>query len=346
MSRPSKKANKASDSAHATASACASTDALPSNTNRGVTVTLDYLRNTFHTNVGRVAEALLKHLYGHELDEGESWAEHFQMIDRGRYCYRTRYYHEEKAVFYAYPYDESRHCCLELSGEALKRIDLANLYSMIQELEAEGIPTKSTRIDVAFDHNIFKPITCFKAYEKGCYRTQAKRGKRLWIDGEEGNTFYMGSRQSSRFLRIYDMRGFTRTEMEFKEAYAEHLGEMLGDLDALFKDALGLLRSYIEFTKEPVEGKNSSRVEVVSWWAKLVDSSEKLRLQSKPKDDRFLEQRLRRQFDKLLPQLCVFFFGLGIDLNSEAEKYKDRLGLEHIKKLKLLTSKTKNQECL
>ncbi len=134
--------------------------------------------------------------------------------------------------------------------------------------------------------------------------------------------------------------------MEFKEAYAEHLGEMLGDLDALFKDALGLLRSYIEFTKEPVEGKNSSRVEVVSWWAKLVDSSEKLRLQSKPKDDRFLEQRLRRQFDKLLPQLCVFFFGLGIDLNSEAEKYKDRLGLEHIKKLKLLTSKTKNQECL
>lgn len=346
MSNAGKKDRNASDSALATVCASASADALPPISNRGVTVTVDYFRMTFHINVKRVAEPLLKLVYGHELEEGDAWHEHFQMVNRGRYCYRVTYFHEEKAVLYAYPADESRHCCLELSGQALERIDLANVYAMIQELEAEGITTKCTRIDAAFDHHFFKPSTCFKAYEKGCYRTQATRKKRLWIDGEEGNTFYVGSRQSKRFLRIYDKRGYTRTEMEFKDTYAEHLGEMLGDLDALFKDALGFLRGHIEFTKGPVEGKNSSRVEIAPWWAKLVGSSEKLRLQSKPKDDRFLEQRLRRQFERLLPTLCILFYGLRIDLNSEAEEYKGRLGHEHIKKLKFLTSKTKNQECL
>ena len=309
---------------------------LPPITNRGVTVTVDYLRITFHTNVRTVAELLLKEVYGYEIEEEDSWSEHFQMVEKSIYCYKVRYYHEEKVVIYAYPYDESKHCCVELSGQALARIDFSKLQEMLRLIGGSEIRTKCTRIDVAFDHNFFKPVTCFKAYKKGCYRTQARRGKRLWVDGEDGNTFYVGSRQSGRFLRVYDKRGFTRTEMEFKERYAEHLGEMFGDLDSLFLDALGFLRSFIEFTKEPVDGKNSSRVDVVSWWAELVCSAAKIRVQSQPKNDIFLEQKVRRNFERLRPTLCIFFFGLGIDLNSEVRKFEKVLSEEHLRKISRL----------
>ena len=280
----------------------------------------------------------MKEVYGYEIEEEDSWSEHFQMVEKSIYCYKVRYYHEEKVVIYAYPYDESKHCCVELSGQALARIDFSKLQEMLRLIGGSGIRTKCTRIDVAFDHNLFKPVTCFKAYKKGCYRTQARRGKRLWLDGEDGNTFYVGSRQSGRFLRVYDKRGFTRTEMEFKERYAEHLGAMLQNLDGLFRDALGFLRSFIEFTKEPVEGKNSSRVEIVPWWAKLVDSAEKLKLGYQPKSEKFLEQKLRRNFERLLPSLCVFYFGLGIDLNFEVGRYKRILGTKHLNRIAKLKS--------
>ena len=302
---------------------------LPPITNRGVTVTVDYLRITFHTNVRTVAELLLKEVYGYEIEEEDSWSEHFQMVEKSIYCYKVRYYHEEKVVIYAYPYDESKHCCVELSGQALARIDFSKLQEMLRLIGGSGIRTKCTRIDVAFDHNLFKPVTCFKAYKKGCYRTQARRGKRLWLDGEDGNTFYVGSRQSGRFLRVYDKRGFTRTEMEFKERYAEHLGAMLQNLDGLFRDALGFLRSFIEYTREPVDGKNSSRVEVVAWWMKLVGSADKLRLEPKEGSEDFLRQRQQRYFERLLPTLSVFYFGLGIDLNKAAMRRCPSLGVRH-----------------
>ena len=306
---------------------------LPPITNRGVTVTVDYLRITFHTNVRTVAELLLKEVYGYEIEEEDSWSEHFQMVDKSMRLYKVRYYHEEKAVIYAFPYDESQHCSLELSGQALKRLNILKLRRMLQVIDAEKIRTKCTRIDVAFDHTFFKPITCFNAYKNGSYRSQATRGKRLWLDGEEGNTFYVGSRQSGRFLRIYDKRGFTRTEMEFKERYAEHLGAMLLNFDGLSRDALGFLRSFIEFTKEPVEGKNSSRVELVSWWARLVDSVDKLRLTSELKEEKFLEQRTKRYFDRLLPTLCVFYFGMDINLNVEVARFEPKLERRHIAKI-------------
>lgn len=95
---------------------------------------------------------------------------------------------------------------------------------------------KITRLDLAFDDCPFTPKEFFdKALIDDCF-THAKREtfnfttspEYLRGDGSKGSdSCYIGSRSSARFLRVYDERGFTRSEIVLRDDRANQVSEDL-----------------------------------------------------------------------------------------------------------------------
>jgi|GEM_PF-5110678 DNA relaxase NicK len=310
-------------------------DALPPSTNRGVTMTVDYLSITVHTNLKHLAEIVLDELLGYERSEDSKWDDYFFNLNRHARGYRAVYQAPEQILIQAYPYD-GKHCHLVMKGQSLSAFSVEALGRFVRALIESDLRWRTTRLDVAFDHCPFTPLMCKEAYREGRFRTKARRTSGKWYESEDGNTFYLGSRSSSRYLRVYDMRGFTRCELETKNDYSESLGEALVDPQTFKETALGYLRSYLEFTEESVQGKNSSRVKLAHWWEELVGSAEKHSIEQKPEIEQFLLQKTLRHFERMLPTLCVFREGLCIDLNEAVEARLPYLEEKHLAKIKQL----------
>ncbi len=333
-----KKMGNGADDARANGSARASADALLPSTNRGVTMTIDYLSLTFHTNVSRIAFLAVSHLLGYEIPEASNWSDFFYKREGKARGYQAMYSGEHGMMLYAFPSDQSQHCHLELKGQALAAIGYEALCSFLAEVDACGFRWKATRIDIAFDHHFFTPQMCWDAYQKGKFRTRANRDSGDWRENNKGKTFYIGSRMSPRFLRIYDKRGPSRIEMVYKKEYAEALRQQLTNIEELKNTALGFLRSYIEFTEEPVQGKNSSRAKTANWWHQLVNDVEPTTIKKGAVREDHYRQSLERYYERLLPTLCIFSEGLGKDLNNEVKRRLQSLEWKHIAKIKKLKS--------
>ena len=305
---------------------------LPPITNRGVTMTIDYLSITVFINFSRVAFLVIEHLLEDIVLDEIGWESYFFNRNISGRGYKTLYQGPEGMTLYAYP-SEGMHCHLEMKGKALAAFDNERLLAFIDALNNTGLRWQPTRIDIAFDHVSFTPAMCKKAYDEGCFRTRANRDSGSWYEGSKGNTFYMGAKTSNRRVRIYDKRGFTRVELVLKKEYAKFLKDWLTDWEKIIELSLGLLRSFIVFTNEPVYGKNSSRIELASWWASLVSNVEKVSIEKKIKFEDFLRNRTKAYFERMLPTLCVFFYGLGIDLNEEVQRFYAKLEPKHIAKI-------------
>lgn len=299
-------------------------------------MTIDYLSLTFHTNVSRIAFFVVTHLLGYEIPEASNWSDHFYKREGKGRGYQAMFSGEYGMMLYAYPSDQSQHCHLELKGRALAAIGYEALCSFIAEVDACGFRWKATRIDIAFDHYFFTPLMCWDAYRQGKFRTRANRDSGDWRENKKGKTFYIGSKLSPRFLRVYDMRGPTRVEMVYKKDYAESVRQQLTNIEGLKSTALGLLRSYIEFTEEPVQGKNSSRIKAANWWHQLVNEADPITLKKDIDRKSHYRQSMQRYFERLLPTLCVMSEGLDIDLNKEVERSLKRLEWKHVSKIEKL----------
>lgn len=142
---------------------------------------------------------------------------------------------------------------------------------------ALNLAVKVTRIDLAVDGAAFTPEMAYKAFKGGQRRGLARRWR--WMESEEGSTLYIGSRQSKRFMRIYDRRGVTRVEVELKEEAAgiafqrvvDGVGATLG------AEAIGWVRSICDFVDRSADA-NVSRCPLLDWWAAFVGGAEKLRV--------------------------------------------------------------------
>jgi hypothetical protein len=167
-------------------------------------------------------------------------------------------------------------------GEVCEELGISGLValSILTGLE----PT--SRIDVAWDADCLVPEMFAEAFEAGNVVTRIQRplnpdtGRVKGIErhfNHEGDTVYLGSRTSERFLRVYDRRGPTRVELELKERRAVELWRRLialNDEAAWGREALSELRAFIDF-RERSEGVHVDRCELLPWWDEFCSGADR-----------------------------------------------------------------------
>ncbi len=161
---------------------------------------------------------------------------------------------------------------VRIPGQACEHLGLVQLLSL-----ATLLSLKVTRLDAAIDHCPFTPRHLLQAQEMGLSRTHAQAHG--WASNTEGDTFTLGSRKSDVFLRCYDRRGFTRTELELKRGHAQEFlaGLMARDVSEFPALFLGALRSFVDFVDTGV-CENISRAPLLPFWRSFVGLVEKFRI--------------------------------------------------------------------
>lgn len=215
---------------------------------------------------------------------------------------------------------------VSIKGTACEEMGLSNLAALSVVLELEP----SSRLDVAWDVGVFTPDTVETAFRAGQVVARIDRslnpetGRMRGIErreNHEGQTVYLGSRTSERFVRVYDRRGPTRLEMELKERRAVELWRRmlaLNDEAAWGLEALAELRHFLDF-REVVLGKRSGKPVAASerpllgWWAEFVQGAERRSVvlpRKAPKLEK-MDAWLRRQVAPVLA-LVVDAFGESV----------------------------------
>ncbi len=161
---------------------------------------------------------------------------------------------------------------VRIPGQACEHLGFVNLLSL-----ATLLNLNVTRIDAATDYCPFTPRHLLQAREMGLTRTHAQTHG--WDSNNDGDTFTLGARSSDVFLRCYDMRGYTRTELELKRGHAREFlaGLMSRDTDEFPALFLGALRSYVDFVDSGA-CENISRAPLLPFWRSFVGMFDAVRL--------------------------------------------------------------------
>ena len=191
---------------------------------------------------------------------------------------------------YTHPVDENQqYVSVNLPSKCLQAIGVEAFqagYSWLCEQGLAGRRWNCTRLDLAFDTQLFEVADLRDAWDEGLVDCSARRcneikdapnwkfdedGKRLPLTDEQkktlGHTLYFGSRQSQSMLRVYHkMDGhsfgdedFTRVELELKKerAMGAILEIMAAPLDQWASVAARWLKGYINVR--------------LSWWEQWLD---------------------------------------------------------------------------
>lgn len=148
----------------------------------------------------------------------------------------------------------------EIPGSACDCIDWQT-YFALNDLLKSNFKDKFfyKRLDYAFDYVPFEPVQVREAIEKDELRSLAKRST-LKIsespniprdNGVLGTyTVSLGSLTSQRMIRVYNKRGFTRLEMQFRDDRADLVTKQMfavSDTSVWFMLAMGHLLDYVDF---------------------------------------------------------------------------------------------------
>jgi hypothetical protein len=111
----------------------------------------------------------------------------------------------------------------------------------------------------------------------GLIRTHAREG--ALRDNPAGDTFYLGSDKSDIMLRCYNMRGFTRSELQLRRGHAQKfLAGLMSRTDDEFPLLfLGALRSFVDFVNTDA-CENISRAPLLPFWESFVGMVDKVKL--------------------------------------------------------------------
>jgi len=230
---------------------------------------------------------------------------------------------------------------VSVPGEACEELGIPGLAALSVSIELEP----SSRLDVAWDTTLLTPDIAAAAFVAGEVvaridrRPNPETGKLRGLErrsNHEGDTVYLGSRSSERFVRFYDRRGPTRVEMELKERRAVELWRRmlaLHDEAAWGMEALAELRHFLDF-RSIVLGKRSGKPVAASerplldWWADFVQGADRRSVvlpRKAPKLEN-MDKWLRRQVAPVLA-LVVDAFGPEIVrdlLTSGRSRYQSR----------------------
>ncbi len=312
--------------------------APPPPTNRGVEITKRGPIVGFHTltftiqappdYVRYVAAGLVAP--GHE--DTAAWLP----IGHGGRGYREIHLGPLGVKVYSLPVDGSERCTVEIPGSAVDTISPEYLHDFVTSLERARVVWWVSRGDMYADYCPFTPKDLLRAFQRGDIRSAVKTTNARswgWHQNGEGSTFTLGSRSSERYLRVYDARGYTRTELELKGDRARLvLREVLlsppGEWAVRF---LAHLRQFVDFV-DASANTNISRAPLLSWWAAFVNGVEKaaLHIAKAPRTLERITAWLRRQVAAsiaLMEKADPYTF--GDFLVNLLETGRERLGPRH-----------------
>jgi len=313
---------------------------LPPFTNRGVTVSIHWLSITFFSDIKNPMTHLLREFFGYDIEDVFDWSEHFFATNHGARGYRALYFGPENIRLYGYP-DTGKHCHLEIPGKVIELYGNQKTLDYLKSLKVQEFEWRCTRIDIAFDHVPFTPKDCYDAWQRGDVIAKCHNDSWDWRENAEGNTLYIGSRKSERFIRIYDRRGFTRLELVFKNNWAENFARVITEIspEEWIIQCVGYLRDYVNFISRNSNKPKDSDFKLLPWWDSFVGNSEKIHLDMASKNpNEELKRRLENYLVRMLPTLYVIRHGLDKDINKIVDVSEYLLNKKHIEKLKILQS--------
>ncbi|KAA3642795.1 MAG: hypothetical protein DWQ07_19920 [Chloroflexi bacterium] len=225
------------------------------------------------------------------------------------------------AKLYTQPANEGNHFHIELPASACDAIPPEQMSRMMQYLaeqeEPENHRFRVTRLDLAWDGVNFTPQDFLEAVENDYIRTLAKREttrveQSPMTEKEDGSlgttTIYLGSRTSTRSIRVYDKRGFTRVELEIRQERADQIARLLlVELPQKWSE-LGIahLRDYIDVFE------NDEKENLAPWWEELVTGIVRANLKVSDAADIELVRLQRWMVTQVAPALSVLMDTVGL----------------------------------
>jgi len=215
---------------------------------------IDYLRVTVHEDIGFCQSQYVRFFqnYLSSLIDNTHGSQGFRKMRSGLLGFRLKYD----------PSVKNKYCSFEFPGQACGAVPPDVFSEFLHFLEDHDIRYKITRVDFAIDNVGFNPDDVYDAIMENKIRSLTTR-ETLRIDysplqkqetGEKvgTKTVYFGSRQSERFLRVYDKRGYTRFEVEFKGKRSDLVGRevLLSSVSSWHTRILENVNDFIEFFTE------------------------------------------------------------------------------------------------
>lgn len=242
----------------------------------GILFRVDYLKVTLfepdHEALRIVDETLLERA-GFEA----------QWVNKGPVMRWAAIYEAPGPVNVLVPKDSRRvYSVIEVKGHGCTLFGPDVLQGFMRSLIDSGIGWHGLRVDLAFDHVGFTPMQVHESILRGDFNSRCfKLADRDWHDNETGRTAYLGRRNDknkTRRLRVYDMRGYTRCEGEFKSDWATSVIRKLATtpLDAWPLAGLSYIRGMVEFIDATANAR-PERCPPLDWWSGFVGSVDRIR---------------------------------------------------------------------
>mgnify|MGYP006302195317 CR=1 FL=1 len=288
---------------------------------------IDYFRITVHLSKRECMD--LYHHFFHialgDLVELEHGAKGFKGVLQSLHGFQLKHS----------PGNGLHYCTFEFSGNVCRMIPPEFFIAFYRHLTWEEIKFNVTRIDLAFDNVPFTPHHFEEAInenqtfpEKNIIRSLTRRESFKWYSSpfkekEDGGglgqyTAYFGSRQSERFLRVYDKRGPTRLEAEFKGDRASLVTDDLLTQEEKnwFSIMIGHLLDFIDIEKP--------------WWKALIGEHERRYARIQSAKEESLDKKREWLHYQVAPTLAaVLECTGGEELFSLLEEGKKRMRDSH-----------------
>lgn len=200
------------------------------------------------------------------------------------------------------------HARMIFPGEACGYIYFDKYRQLKHEAEKRGIEIRCTRLDIRIDNCPFTPLQMAEDIKAGKAKTRAdlstiKIFEQPLERDDLGNMgtqgFYLGSRTSDRYLRIYDQHGFTRFELECKEDYANAYFNTLLILEDKFQDLImGYAMDFIEMDAD--------------YWREFTQGYKRMKYSPTIYKDKTVER-----FRQFLIQQCAIIFSIIYDIEGQ-----------------------------
>ena len=238
---------------------------------------------------------------------------------------------------------------LIMSGDGCRAFELLShrTFSEFFQLLFDGYERVNfTRIDLAIDdkralgkNNSLKLTTLAKKISKGECDTKIKNYDH--IKGNQGETLYIGSRESETFYRFYDKRAqvikknkgemdelpnnWIRYEIEIKGKKANELANIIASEEMeVGAIAFGILKESLRFVKKRDDETPVKECETWRPWASFLREVQPLKLSSEKKESTI--EDMRRWFDTLARAVYIMREAYGLNYIWElSEKGKDKL---------------------